>query len=102
MRDRTLTTSVLRASFREARLLPMSPLMRRPILPALLLLAALHVPAAPPVADAFRPGEVVVKRQGGPATVERARDGRDARAGDRAAAGGARRWSRRRATRSRG
>ena len=64
------------ASFREAPLLPMSPLMRRPILLTALLAAALAaVPAQAGASPAFRPGEVVVKRHGKAATVEPTRPG---------------------------
>jgi serine protease len=51
--------------------------MRRPALSVLLLLAALLVVASPATAgaDAFRPGEIVVKRHGQAVAVERAKDG---------------------------
>ena len=51
--------------------------MRRLILPALLFVAALVVtfPHAASADGVFRPGEVVVKRQGGPATIERTKTG---------------------------
>jgi serine protease len=51
--------------------------MRRPILPALLLVAALAAtfPHAASADSAFRPDELVVKRQGSPVTVERTREG---------------------------
>jgi serine protease len=55
----------------------MSPVMRRQILPALLLATALAA-AFPHVAragEAYRPGEIVVKRDGGALAVEHARPG---------------------------
>jgi serine protease len=49
------------------------PLMRRLVIPALLLVAALAAtfPHAARADDAFRPGEIVVKRHGQAATIER-------------------------------
>ena len=51
--------------------------MRRPILFALLLVAALAAtfPHAAAADGVFRPGELVVKRQGSPAAVERTKAG---------------------------
>ncbi len=78
-------------------------LMRRPILFALLLVAALAAtfPHAASADRVFRPGELVVKRDGSPGGVERTRAGETRRPGHRARARPAGRASPPPATRSR-